>query len=1424
MHRSGTSALTRVINLLGAGISTNLMPGAESNNPSGFWESTAICEIHNKLFEALGIEWFNLSRESLKEAHEAALVEFKNGAKSILKEELPGNTLLVLKDPRICILAKYWIDYIEDADAIPVAVLPIRNPLEVATSLGNRDNIDTNYSLLLWLRHFLDSERHTRDIPRSFCSFNSLIADWKATVDQIATDTGIIWPNAPVEVTDRVEDFLSPESKHHNISDELLLANESIPDLVKQAYIIALDLVRNGDSQQSRQKLDSIGHAVNVIEQFSGQRLVARDHAVIQLEAEVVQRREDLSRLNALAEQQSLRTSATINEKERTIQRSAVEISEKERTIQRLSDDALQLQQLVAVLKQDISTILGSWSWRISAPARWLLSLAQNPVGKIREVFRLGGVLALEPIYGLQAVDTQSWVSTCDDPQFRILNVSRVVSRGWYRFHLKTRNKRLTPRLYFDHGHGYSDQKQLLPYADGYTVLCYFKSAPAEIRIDPLDIEGVHFELSDVTVSRVFLPRVVWSYAKLIYNRDRGNGRRIFEIAHEKLEIIKRLGPLYILRNLDALTQFHDSSISSTVDYAEWIGRVEHAFLSTLKSTDRKHPSDENQHVFIMFADSMDDTLIYSSIQSLINQTATDWTTYIFLSQPVEHAGKTKALFDDPRIVPLLSDSINTKYSQLCAILKSSDAAFATLIGPNCRLAPDYLSAISWFISEHTDSSLICYSDSDTLGRGGRKDPAFKPNWSPDYFIEHDYIGPVCTVSTTLFAGALELIVPDYDDFIWQLLIQVAIDSIQAKVERVPYVLWHKVEAPEYGAAGSITDLLYDSRRNILDHLLNNTATVSVSSIGRLSVKYSIPVNEPTVEIIIPTHDQVELLSACIESLTRLTEYTNYNITVVNNRSKEDATLTYFKTLQDSNRISVVDFDLAFNFSAINNKVALHSQADFVCFLNNDIEITNPDWLNNMVSHAARPAIGCVGAKLIYPDREHIQHAGVIIGLGGVAGHAFAHISVDDPGYQDRVASVQNYSAVTAACMVMRTELFKIVGGFDEKNLSVAFNDVDICLRVLEKGYRNIWTPDAELIHHESISRGSDNNRLAEFQKEVLFMQLRWQSIIQDDPAYNPNFSLDNEESFSISLRQLANVSQAADKAVNPALNPYALASNELRISELNRQQYGGFELAADRYFATGLSIVILTLDKPELIGPLLLDLIGAKETLGKQFPVQIIVGDTGSTNSEVNEIYAKVQDDVTIIKGLRYHFSACNNELFLAHVKYDSTLFLNNDIIFDDAAASLSAMYNALNNSKSISVVGTYLLYPDNRLQHGGVSVIEEGDLKGVCYHPGHREEFKEPDLAVDISYPAVTGACLMIESTLFHQLGMFDELYSAEAQDVDLCFRTIRLGKKVGLVHAGRILHLENATRDTGEANNADRARFVRKWAIFYEAILRS
>jgi GT2 family glycosyltransferase len=334
------------------------------------------------------------------------------------------------------------------------------------------------------------------------------------------------------------------------------------------------------------------------------------------------------------------------------------------------------------------------------------------------------------------------------------------------------------------------------------------------------------------------------------------------------------------------------------------------------------------------------------------------------------------------------------------------------------------------------------------------------------------------------------------------------------EIVHIPRILyhWRAIDGSTAVSSAAKPTAVTAAQRVVTEHVrgfdIGATVEPAAEAPMFLRVRHSLPTSAPLTSIVICTRDHASLLRTAIDSICSKTTYPNYEIVVLDNGSRDPATLTYLDSISAQPGIKVIRDDSPFNYSRLNNTAVTHTRGQVLCLLNDDIEVLTTDWLEEMVSFAAQPDVGAVGARLWYPDGT-LQHGGVIIGAGGVAGHAHPRLPKGETGYFCRAVLQQELSAVTGACLVVRRDVFEEVGGLDEQ-IAVAFNDVDLCLRIRAAGYRNIWTPFAELIHHESASRGYEDNpeKLARFQREIRFMQDRWGAALGSDPHYNPNLSM----------------------------------------------------------------------------------------------------------------------------------------------------------------------------------------------------------------------------------------------------------------------------------------------------------------------------
>ena len=433
--------------------------------------------------------------------------------------------------------------------------------------------------------------------------------------------------------------------------------------------------------------------------------------------------------------------------------------------------------------------------------------------------------------------------------------------------------------------------------------------------------------------------------------------------------------------------------------------------------------------------------------------------------------------------------------------------------------APDYRAAhhvevLLAQVLQENPQSVIVYSDEDSVDQyGTRMSPWFKPDWNPDLFLAQDYISACYACRYDWYEkhrDVFESLGPRFA--LSRLLPDLPADAIQ----HVPQILVHR--SIDAGATVDDADYSSVSEREQRIEVLKDQLPASVRfEAGLLTesirVRYPLPEPVPLVSLLIPTRDALDVLKPCIESILTKTLYPNYEVLILDNQSVQPETKRWLEHIAQDERVRILQYDKPFNYSAINNFGMSHAHGSVIGLINNDVEVISPDWLMEMVSHAMRPEIGCVGAKLYYSN-DQVQHGGVILGLGDVAGHAHRLAGRDDDGYHGRLKLVQNYSAVTAACLLVRREIYESVGGLEEKHLTVAYNDVDFCIRVRAAGYRNLWTPYAELYHHESISRGEDDTpaKKARYDKEVAYMQHKWKAQLSDDPCYNPHLCRRRED------------------------------------------------------------------------------------------------------------------------------------------------------------------------------------------------------------------------------------------------------------------------------------------------------------------------
>ena len=436
---------------------------------------------------------------------------------------------------------------------------------------------------------------------------------------------------------------------------------------------------------------------------------------------------------------------------------------------------------------------------------------------------------------------------------------------------------------------------------------------------------------------------------------------------------------------------------------------------------------------------------------------------------------------------------------------EDSDTEWVSFLVEGDEVDPALINDFQRFLNRHPDTCLF-YTDYDhRAADGSLEDPVVLPAWNRDLLSSYPYLGQACILKRKAFV--------DVGGFggeqhyrNWSLMLRVTRTCKRKEIGRLCGIYFHLGEKRTIEDSDSAD---VEATELLQQHL---SATGEKGSVSRAPgnkgwrLQYDIPLIDgkyPKVSLLIPTRDYLDILSTCIDSILEKTDYPNYEILVLDNESREPETLKYFESIREKG-CRIIPCPGAFNYSQINNRGSVAADGELVGFLNNDLEVIDGSWLTEMVAQAMRADIGAVGPKLLYPDGR-LQHAGVLIGVGHVAAHAFRLFDNDPATGPLRAHLVQNYSAVTAACLIVRKEVFNQVGGFDDVDLSITNNDVDLCIKIREVGYRNLYTPFAALIHHESASRGPEDTpeKVERYTREVDHMWKKWPDILLNDPAYN---------------------------------------------------------------------------------------------------------------------------------------------------------------------------------------------------------------------------------------------------------------------------------------------------------------------------------
>lgn len=719
-----------------------------------------------------------------------------------------------------------------------------------------------------------------------------------------------------------------------------------------------------------------------------------------------------------------------------------------------------------------------------------------------------------------------AWEATGNDPAFELGVVGEPVPlpAGWYRLRAELRPSGGHPSgavLYPDYGAGYVEKEAIPlpePREDGrIDSVVLLKFQVRALRFDPC-ARRVEFTLREFEVSRLSRAGALF---RMLYGAGSGSWRTVLGLVVDGIKMAFRDGFARAVEQLYGRQLGRHAAQMPGRTYADWVRSYDTVGRRQLQEFAQRvgRLSQPPLISIILPVYRTPERWLRRCIESVLAQAYPHWELCIADdASPDLHVRRVLEGYasQDERIRIVWRQENGHIAEASNSALALARGEFVALLDHDDELRPHSMLEFAEAIAADPGRGLI-YSDEDKIdAAGNRFAPNFKPDWNYDLLLSQNYICHLTVIRTDIvrdvggfrrgFEGS-----QDHD-----LILRCCERLSPERIYHIPKVLYHwraiegstalERDAKDYAAEAGA--------RAVDEHLrrCGQQARVELLEHGHYRVRRALPTPAPHVSIIIPTRDKVNLLSACVESILARTEYPNYDILVVDNRSEDDQAIAYLRQICQHRRVRVLRYDHEFNYAAINNWAVRRTTGELLCFLNNDIEVISPDWLVEMGANAIRPDVGAVGAMLYYPEGA-IQHAGVILGIGGVANHSFLGQLSGSPGFCARALVTQNLTAVTGACMMLRREAFQTVKGFDER-LAVAFNDVDLCLRLVRSGYANVWTPFAQLYHHESASRGKEDTsaKQARFEAEVAFMNDRWGNILRADPAYNVNLTLENTD------------------------------------------------------------------------------------------------------------------------------------------------------------------------------------------------------------------------------------------------------------------------------------------------------------------------
>ena len=1094
MHRAGTSAVTRTINLLGADLPDNLL-GKNQSNPLGHWESNDVIALNDAMLTSANSTWddvFDFDDQWFK-SHTAS--HWKSRIAGYIRSRLADSPMFVLKDPRLCLLFPIWAEAFNELGVDLQCIIPFRNPVEVARSLIQRDFasrpagfIPAQYGYLLWLRYVLAAERHTRGINRTFLSFDDLLVNWQLEVLRMGKQLDLIWPNQDRATREKISLFLSREHKHHEAG------NAEEANVLEPIFQNTYSQLKSNVIFPAEGSLlfDDVRNKFVVSTQFFETYVRSAISTLRVTSDSLASTRDELITSSTLRDQLRLDLVEASSEKTRVLAELSRLESEAEKTEKELAQAVSALEAQAIRSEQRDEAILAE-NKRIAYQLHVYLEELQTRIEEVCVSARSARAnvndLASD-VNALSATETEArsaWLAIRDVDSGRLRHnmESSEASEGAIRSLFGTLRRRLLQNG-STHQRASLDPTKVLAESDRLEAI-YNDRRASRRRMQELALSS-ESRAAELESAAVVLADEAHRFSNLARSLIRDK-----EI-QDRIGVSEDPYRVWVEAN-DTLTEDDEKSIRARL--SSFVYRPLISIIMRISEPDYEH--------------------VRKAIDSVKSQIYENWELCVSVNGSPDteiNSFTPMGSQEDPR-VKITAHDVTIGACPIADLFQGTNGQFIGAMNGSDLLASH---ALFEFVAElNRDPNIdILYSDEDQIdGQGCRKSPWFKTDFNEDQILESNYVGKLLIYRHSMLKKIIEGqhestgIHDDHD-----LLLRSLELTNSDRIRHVPAVLYHRrcdakgKDFSEQSADASTTASYHAVVYYLGRHGMSAKVIKHPEMPNCLRVIRNLPSSAPLVSVIIPTRDRIDILRTCVDGVLNRTDYRNIELIIVDNDSRTTDARTYFLSLEGDPRVRILKFSGDFNYSAINNFAVCRAKGDVIAFLNNDVDVISPDWLKDMVSIAVSPGVGAVGPKLIYPDNR-IQHAGIVLGVGGVANHFHQGLSDQETGYFGRALLMSTVSAVTGACLVVGKDTFERVNGFDEKNLAIAFNDVDLCLKISSSGLRNVWTPHVKLYHHESLSRGSDSDpgRKERFQREIDFMHQKWGDMLKDDPYYNPNLS-----------------------------------------------------------------------------------------------------------------------------------------------------------------------------------------------------------------------------------------------------------------------------------------------------------------------------